>query len=431
VNALALALTGQDQEKLAQIETSNSEAYDAFLRGWELYRQGSPEDFVKAATFFKQAVALDPDYARAYSALAAVYWNITVNEWTNRLDFLKSESWQQTREQTREQARLSLKKAMERPSALTHQIASERFAYLYLNPDRALAEAERAITLDANDPAGHLAMASALIKAGRASAAVESVRTAMRLDPHYPASYLTRLGEAQFSMGDYENAAVSLEEAARRNPENDWNFVYLAATYGQLGLENEAARAIEKANQLRAKSGWGALTTGIVGKNRQLGGRGYYFKWYGDYKPLREGLRKAGVPPDVNWRSLVSTGATDFEIEGATSIDAETAKKLHERGVPFIDIWTTWTQKRIPGSIMLSLLYHGFNEVTLPGIVSKTEEVVIYGSGDFDGYAPWATQAVARAVLWGYKNVYFFENGLKEWEAAGYPVDTESPFPSE
>jgi rhodanese-related sulfurtransferase len=327
---------------------------------------------------------------------------------------------------------------MERPSALTHQIASERFAYLNRKPDRALIEAERAITMDANDPAGYLAMAAALIKADRASEAVESVRTAMRLDPHYPASYLTRLGEAQFAMGQYKNAAVSLEEAARRNPDDEWIFVYLAGTYGQLGLKDEARRAVDRANVLRAQSGWGSLTTNTASHHRQLGPRRYYFKWFGDYKPLREGLRKGGVPPDLNWRSLVQSKVSDdgiepnTEIKGATSIDAKTAKKLHERGVPFIDIWTNWRQKRIPGAYLLSLWFHGFNDATLPEIVGKTEEVVIYGSGDFEGQGRRAPQAVARAVLWGYQKVYYFEDGMVEWEAAGYPIDTDkrisSPF---
>jgi tetratricopeptide (TPR) repeat protein len=144
---------------------------------------------------------------------------------------------------------------MKNPSALTYQVASERAAYLKRKPDKALANATRAIDLDANDPAGYLAMAAALIKAGRAGEAVESVRTAMRLDPHYPPFYLTRLGQAQFTIGQYERALASFEEAARRNPDDEWVFVYLAATNGQLGHTEAATRAVKVANTLRAKSG--------------------------------------------------------------------------------------------------------------------------------------------------------------------------------
>ena len=238
-----------------------------------------------------------------------------------------------------------------------------------------------------------------------------------------------------------DKAALSFEEAARRNPDDDWIFVYLAGTYGQLGRIEEGAQAVARANLLRAKSGWGALTTNLVSHHREFGLRRYYFKWYGDYLPLKEGLRKAGVPPDPNWRDLVITKVaadgkeSGIEIRGATSIDAETAKALHDRGVVFVDIFTQGRQQRIPGSYLLEEWFYQFNEVRMARIVDKTDEVVIYGSGDFAGAGRRAPQAVARAILWGYQNVYYFEDGLVEWKEAGYPVDSEIrlelPFDSE
>ena len=124
-----------------------------------------------------------------------------------------------------EQTRRTLREAMEEPSALTHQVASETAAYFRRQPKKALTEAERSIALDANDPAGHLAMANALLKAGKPAEAAESMHQAMRLDPYYPASYLTRLGRAQFAMGQFQDAAATLERAASRNPNDDWTFV--------------------------------------------------------------------------------------------------------------------------------------------------------------------------------------------------------------
>jgi tetratricopeptide (TPR) repeat protein len=413
VTALSVTLGEQENGSLVQVETNNTDAYDTFLQGWERYRQGTPRDIAKSVSYFEQAIKLDPDYARAHSALAAAYWTVALNGWSRSLDLFLF--------QARDQSRLTLKKAMEQPSALTYQIASERAAYFQRKPDKALAQAERAIALDANDPAGHLAMATALLKANRLAEAENSVRTAMRLDPHSPASYFTKLGQVQFAMGQYKNAAETLEKAANRNPDDDWVFVYLAATYGQLERSEEAILAVEKANALRAKSGWGALTIQTVGDHRQGSGRRYYFKWFGDYKPLREGLRKAGVTHETNWSSLLSSGASGFEVKGAKTIDVETAKTLHERGVPFIYMHFTWEQGRVPGAYYLDRYYYEFNEVRLAEIVGKTQEVVIYGrSGDDRG----AAEAAARAVTWGYENVYFFRDGLDKWKAAGYPMDT-------
>ena len=62
----------------------------------------------------------------------------------------------------------------------------------------------------------------------------------MRLDPLYPPDYLYFLGKSQFFMGRYEDALATLEEVKRRYPDYDWVFLYLAATYGHLGREQEA-----------------------------------------------------------------------------------------------------------------------------------------------------------------------------------------------
>lgn len=413
VTALAGTLTGQESGS-SQIEISNSEAYDAYLRGWERYRLDTPEDLSKAVFYFEQAIELDPSYARAHSALAAVYWKIAAKGWWNK-------SLHASVSQAIEQSRVTLVKAMEQPSALTHQVASERAAYFQRKPDKALFEAERAIALDNNDPAGHLAMANALLKANRATEAVESVRTAMRLDPHYPASYVTRLGQAQFAMGQYENAAKTLETAAKRNPNDDWTFVYLAAAYGQLGSDDKAKLAVEKANFLRAKGGWGMLTSQNT-RARTIHGAHNHFQWVGDYKPLREGLRKAGVTSEADWHSLKILGPSGPEVKGATTIDAATAKALHDRGVTFIDVYIKGLNYRIPGAFLLEEYTDEFNDARLAAIVDKHQEVVIYSSraGDVD-FVPRST---ARAVSWGYEKVYYFRDGLNGWQAAGYPVET-------
>lgn len=412
VSSLSVNLVGAEQVNQAEAESTSIEAYDAFLRGWQRYRLGSPEDLGKATFYFEQAIELDPEYARAHSALAAVHWNVAAKGWWNKSLGLYTG-------QIFEISRVSLARAMQQPTALAHQVASERAAFFQRKPDNALLEAEAALELNANDPAGHLAMANALLKAGMAAEAVESVRSAMRLDPHYPASYLTRLGQAQYALGQYENAASTLEAASQQNPDDNWNFVYLTATYGQLGRELKAQQAMDRANELRAQEGWGVLTLHNTRRRNYYEGLNY-FQWTGDYKPLREGLRKAGVKHEREWRSLSSSA----EVTGATTIDAKTAMILHERGVPFIDVFITWLKGRIPGSYFLEEYTDEFNDARLAEIVDKNQEVVIYSSRS--SHDQYVIRATARAVSWGFKKVYFFPAGLGKWKAAGYPVETEN-----
>jgi TolB-like protein/tetratricopeptide (TPR) repeat protein len=418
VSALSVTLTSQ-KEEIPATESSNPDAHDAFLRGWERYRQGTPEDYVKAISFFEQAIELDPDFAEAYSALAAVDWNIYFNGWARAIGIYPF--------QARNRSRQSLKKAMERPSALTYQVSSEVSTLFHRKPDKALDAAERAIELNANDPAGHLAMAAALLKAGKPVEAINSVRTAMRHDPEYPSFYLNRLAQAQYAMGAFSDAAETLERAAKRNPDDDWTFTYLVATYGQLGDKSKAQKALKRANELRAKTGWGTLTIDLAMNRRDINSTRYIFNWFGDLKQLRDGLRKAGVPSGYEWRSLVTIEDTGAEIRGAVSIDTGTAKILHERGVTFVDVFYDWGRKRIPDARYQEIFTYGFNEVRLPKIVRKNQEVVLYSSWGDNGER-WLPEAVAQAVTWGYEKVYYYKDGLPGWEKAGYPIDNNKKF---
>jgi TolB-like protein/class 3 adenylate cyclase/Flp pilus assembly protein TadD/rhodanese-related sulfurtransferase len=412
VTALEVTLTGTEQSNQAQGESNNSEAYDIFLRGWESYRRDTPEDYAKAVTYFEKAIELDPDYKRANSALAAVYWNSAWRYWV--------ESFGLSTVQLHEQARIHLRKAMQSPSALTHQIASERAAFFDRKPDRALAEAEIAIAIDANDPAGHLAMANALLKANRPKEAVASMQLAMRHDPHYPGSYLTRLGRAQFAMDQYRQAADTLERSTGLNPEDDHAFVYLAAAYAHLGRKEEAKTAVKQANRLRAERRWGELYLEDIS----------FWNWMGDRKSLREGLAIAGVKSGIAWISRVTRTVDGIRVEGPTEINIDKAKTLHESGIPFIDTSRMFIQGRIPGAHNL-LWYRGvrgnlgpreLNEIRLMEIVDKSQGMVIYNSGGGGQYQ--AAQASAYAFELGFQNVYFFEDGLDKWKAAGYPVET-------
>ena len=73
VSALEVKLTGGEKEQVGQKETANIAAYNALLEGWNQFYRYTPDASAKAAAFFKKAIELDPDYGRAYAALAQVY----------------------------------------------------------------------------------------------------------------------------------------------------------------------------------------------------------------------------------------------------------------------------------------------------------------------------------------------------------------------
>ena len=152
VAALAVKLSAGEQEKVSLKETDNIEAYDAFLKGWELYRRWTPEDFRKSLPYFEKAIELDPQYGRAYAAIASVYTEGYQRAW----DWFTCMGV--SAEAMPGMAGEYLKEALNYPTPLAHQVASKWYIIL-LFPDEAIAEAERAIALDSNDAVGYSAMA--------------------------------------------------------------------------------------------------------------------------------------------------------------------------------------------------------------------------------------------------------------------------------
>jgi TolB-like protein/Flp pilus assembly protein TadD len=236
VAALAIKLGGTEAVHLAHKGTRNTTAYDAFLQGWAHYIRLTPKDFADAVPYFEKAVELDPQYGRAYAALASVYWESFYLFWHGALGI----SWNETRDR----ADKYIREAMRDPTPLAHLV----FAKMLIassEHERALETAEKAVGLDPNDPNAHLAMAYTLIYAARPREAIDFMGRAMRLDPHYPPFYLHVLGLAYFGMERFEEAAAQFERALARNPENYVPRIPLASAYAHLGRLQEAESTVQ------------------------------------------------------------------------------------------------------------------------------------------------------------------------------------------
>ncbi len=89
----------------------------------------------------------------------------------------------------------------------------------------------------------------------------------------------------------------------------------------------------------------------------------------------------------------------------------------------FIDVRSEgdWFQGHIPQALNLSLVRT--SEAQLTKIVDRQEEVVIYCNCPTESNCNMSPQASAKAVSWGYKNVYYIKGAVDSWDAAGYPVE--------
>jgi rhodanese-related sulfurtransferase len=141
----------------------------------------------------------------------------------------------------------------------------------------------------------------------------------------------------------------------------------------------------------------------------------------------------------MTWQYLVTphpvldVGNTWWEAEGATEIDVATAKSFHDRGVKFIDVSSehVWKNGHIPGAVNLPSernkedpAHKRFRETALRELLGKTDEVVLYSCYRVTCDADASAWEAAKAVNWGYEEVFFLVTGTRVWAEAGYPVET-------
>jgi adenylate cyclase len=283
VTALAVKLTGVEQEQITRKDTDNIAAYDAFLKGWGHYLRRTPEDFAKARSYFKKALELDPNYGKAYAALAKVYWSCS-EDWDREYIGVHKTlrvSWFGARIRAREYLEI----AMKRPTSIAYTLAVEMNLFRRLHK-KAIAEAERAIAISPNESDSHTTMAKALIFAGRPKEALDSIERAMRLDPHNIAYPLYLRGLSQFSMGQLKDAVSSIDRALTHNPELGEGSGVLAVAYAHLGRDQEARAGL--VNYMKGVQSWWIALDDVMLL--------WPFKDSRVAERFADGLLKAGLP---------------------------------------------------------------------------------------------------------------------------------------
>src|SRR4030095_4070813 len=76
-NKLRLKLSGESEKALNKRYTDNNDAYQLYLKGRYHFAKRNRSDVEQSVKYFKEAIALDPNFALAYSALAHSYNGMT------------------------------------------------------------------------------------------------------------------------------------------------------------------------------------------------------------------------------------------------------------------------------------------------------------------------------------------------------------------
>jgi len=193
--ALRITLTPQEQAALASKPTDNLQAYDLYLRGKSYARRLTRQDLEFALQMFENAVAIDPNFALAYAAIAKVCAEYHFN-------FQRDATW----------------------------------------IGRAMAASQRAVGLQPDLPEVQIANAWVLYAGNQYDDAIRNAYAAIGRKRDCEGAYYL-LGRAMFSAGRFQEVA-NLEQEALDASGEDYN-VYgpIMNALGALG-KNEAKKRL-------------------------------------------------------------------------------------------------------------------------------------------------------------------------------------------
>ena len=277
VTALSINLTPEEERQRVQKYTDNVRAYDAYLQSRQIRALNSSEEFDSTINYLKKAIELDPTFGLAHATLAELYLDVGRNERTQTVGL----TWNTANVR----ARSYVKEALKYPTPLAHRVHSVLLAQ-HGHWEEAISEARLAIELNPNDAEGYSAMFYLLIKMGRPAEANVYLKEAMRFDPKN--QYSSRQATVKFHLEKYEEAAEILQICIDYNPDGEWFYLMLGASYGHLGREAEGKDAILKFDELRAKKGHRS--------NYKISDvDDWIFQDDASRERIRVGLRKAGM----------------------------------------------------------------------------------------------------------------------------------------
>jgi adenylate cyclase len=272
ITALQVKLTQGEQAAMIGKGTKNLEAFLKCLQSLESLTRHTKEGNAMGRKLAEEAITLDPKYPRPYVALAQTY----------TLDILLGTT--ESPERSMAKALELLKKAitLDDSEAAAHGVLGYLYAMMG-QYDKAIAEAERSVSVNPNDASNLTRMSFVLINTGRAEEAISVLKSVKRLNPTPPQAYYVQLSTAYRLTGQYKAAIETAKEALKHVPNNQLAYLQLVTAYSMSGQEQEARAAAAEVLKINPKF------------SLEQYAKTLYFKNKTDTDRTIEALRKAGL----------------------------------------------------------------------------------------------------------------------------------------
>ena len=268
--ALRAELSPHEKTRIHKEPTSDVQAYHLYLQGRHYFIRFTPEGMRKSIEYFEQAIARDPGYALAYTAIGIAYLEL-------------GEGGALAPDDAYARAKQAVAKALELDGDLAEAHATLAYVSFVADYEWVIAEQEfkRALELNPNsadtydyygrllqalerydeaiamltraqelDPLAHrLDVATALLRAGRNDEALRVARAATDLDPHDSRGRAT-LGWAYLKSGEHDAGLAELKKAVALTPGATTWLAQLGEAYGLAGKVEDARRVLAQLQEL-------------------------------------------------------------------------------------------------------------------------------------------------------------------------------------
>ena len=235
---LKTRLSGTDAQKLTRIYTTDSEAYQFYLKGKFAWNKRNSEALKQAVEFYNKAIEKDPNYALAYSGLAETYVLFSSYDVASARDSMP-------------QAKAAALRALEIDESLAEAHTALGFYLSNYDWNREGAEKEyrRAIELKPNYATAHHWLGADLASVKRFDDSLNELRRAEELDP-LSRIISTNLADTLVFARRYDEAITQYKRVLVRDPSFAYAHRTLGWVFGIKGMYPEAISETRRAIEL-------------------------------------------------------------------------------------------------------------------------------------------------------------------------------------
>jgi TolB-like protein/Flp pilus assembly protein TadD len=235
--------------------TVDSIAYRQFAMGRRFASSNDEADRSRARIYFDSAIAQDPEFARAYEALAELDVPDPIDMMATEPAAERTRTGQAVTSVTTVDARAGAENAAQKALSINPLLSGAQSSLALQqavrNADigRATENAMKAVASNPNDVRARSRYAQILAGSGEFEMAMAELDTALARDPFSP-RLAAQLGELHFAMGHPQDALVSLRRAIDLDSTNVGARMTLALVLKQHGEIAEALEEIEMADAI-------------------------------------------------------------------------------------------------------------------------------------------------------------------------------------